>query len=38
MLTHKGIKTKCECFKSSTGEFLDISYYGILKDEWNNKY
>ena len=35
-LTFEG--TKRECFKSSTGEFLDISYYGILAQEWNNKY
>ncbi|MBQ8740960.1 MAG: GNAT family N-acetyltransferase [Clostridia bacterium] len=31
-LTYEG--TKRECFKSSTGEFLDIAYYGILKHEW----
>lgn len=31
-LTYEG--TKRESFKSSTGEFLDIAYYGILKQEW----
>lgn len=31
-LTYEG--TKRESFKSSTGEFLDIAYYSILKDEW----
>ncbi|MDE7326802.1 MAG: GNAT family N-acetyltransferase [Lachnospiraceae bacterium] len=26
--------TRRECFKSAEGEFLDISEYGILKQEW----
>lgn len=34
-LTYEG--TKRECFKSSIGEFLDISYYGILRDEWESQ-
>lgn len=31
-LTYEG--TRRECFKSSTGEFLDIANYGILKDDF----
>lgn len=31
-LTYEG--TKRETFKSSRGEFLDIAYYGILRNEW----
>ena len=31
-LTYEG--TKHEYFKSSSGEFLDISFYGIIKSEW----
>lgn len=31
-LTYEG--TKRETFKSSRGEFFDIAYYGILKQEW----
>lgn len=33
-LTFEG--TKREYFKTSTGEFLDISYYGIIRSEWEN--
>ena len=33
-LTFEG--TKREYFKASTGEFFDISYYGILRKEWEN--
>ena len=28
--------TKREYFKTSTGEFLDISDYGIIRSEWEN--
>lgn len=31
-LTFEG--TKREYFKASTGEFLDISDYGIIRSEW----
>lgn len=31
-LTFEG--TKRECFKTWAGEFLDISYYGIVRSEW----
>ena len=31
-LTFEG--TSREFFKTSTGEFLDISYYGIIRSEW----
>ena len=31
-LTFEG--TKREYFKTSSGEFLDISYYGIIRSEW----
>ena len=33
-LTFEG--TKREYFKTSTGEFLDISDYGIIRSEWEN--
>lgn len=33
-LTFEG--TKRECFKNSTGEFLDLSDYGIIRSEWEN--
>ena len=26
--------TRREYFKASNGEFLDISYYGIIRSEW----
>lgn len=29
--------TKREFFKNSAGEFLDISFYGILKSEWEEQ-
>lgn len=35
MLTHKG--TKREYFKTWTGEFLDISDWGILRSEWDSR-
>ena len=34
-LTYEG--TKREYFRSSAGEFLDISYYGILRSEWEKR-
>ena len=34
-LTYEG--TKREFFKPSSGEFLDISYYGILRSEWERQ-
>ena len=34
-LTYEG--TKREFFKTSSGEFLDISYYGILRSEWERQ-
>ena len=34
-LTFEG--TKREYFKASTGEFLDISYYGIIRSEWEKQ-
>lgn len=34
-MIHEG--TKREYFKSSWGEFLDISFWGILRKEWNSE-
>ena len=34
-LTYEG--TKREFFKASSGEFLDVSYYGILRSEWKKQ-
>lgn len=35
-LTYEG--TKREYYKTSNGEFLDISEYGILRREWKNSW
>lgn len=29
--------TKRECFKSSSGEFLDISFYGMTRNDWERR-
>lgn len=34
-LTYEG--TKREFFKASSGEILDVSYYGILRSEWERQ-
>ncbi|MBR3909309.1 MAG: GNAT family N-acetyltransferase, partial [Clostridia bacterium] len=34
-MTYEG--TKREYFKTSTGKFIDIADYGILKSEWEQK-